>query len=173
MVLDPKDAKLFIAGYTSLLAKVHLLTGGKSRIELLEMLTSARGAVVADPSLIATAASSLEAEGKAVPEEVLTAVQSLRLRRWVYLRDTTKYSIFLDPEGEEAYAVLGLTDRLRDIVGGTGVILQTGLVHFQGRYVCDGLIAPVVWLGSNYRRSYSELFATLKKSGHFHVSSAA
>jgi hypothetical protein len=114
MVIDPKAARLFISGYTSLLAEVHRLSDGKPGMELFDMLAAARNAAVAEPSRIDTAASSLESAGLALPEEVLKAVQSLKLRRWIFLRDTTKYSVFMDPEGQEAYAVLGLTQRLRD-----------------------------------------------------------
>lgn len=169
MVIDPKDAQRFISGYTRILAEVHRLSHGKPGLDLLNMLAAARDTAIANPSLVDTAASNLESADVALPEEVFKAVQSLKLRDWIFLRDTTKYSVFIDPEGKEAYAVLGLTQRLRDIVGGTGVVLRTGVLHFQGSYVCDGIISRTVWLGTNYRREYSEMFAALKKSGGFHT----
>jgi hypothetical protein len=169
MVIDPEAAGQFISGYKNLLSEVHRLSGGKPGMELLNMLASAREAVVKEPSLIETAASNLDSAGHALPPDVLEAIRSLRLQRWVYLRDTTKYSIFMDMEGKDAYAVLGLTQRLRDIVGGTGIVLMTGIFHFHGAFVCDGIVSNVIWLGSNYRREYAATFASLKKSGHFHV----
>jgi hypothetical protein len=168
MVIDPKDAQIFIAGYKDLLTEVHRLAGGAPRMKLMEMLATARDAAVAEPTLIEAAASNLEAEGRRLPEDVLEAILSLKLRRWVFLRDTTKYSVFIDVDGKEAYAVLGLTERLRDIVGGTGVLLQTGVFPFQGAYVCDGIISGAVWLGANYKKEYSDILASLKKSGHFY-----
>lgn len=169
MVINPRDASQFISGYTILLAEVYRLSNGKPGLELLQLLATARDAVVADPSLIEAATLNLEFAGTALPEELLDAVQSLRVQRWVYLRDTTKYSVFIEPEGQEAYAVLGLTQPVRDIVGGTAVLLKTGVLHFKGAYVCDGLVTEVVWLGSNYRREYADTLAKLKKSGHFHT----
>jgi hypothetical protein len=168
MVIDPKEAQIFIAGYKALLTEVHRLAGGKTKMKLLEMLAAARDAAVAEPALIDTAVANLESEGRPLPEDVLEAIRSLKVRRWVFLRDTTKYSVFIDVDGKEAYAVLGLTERLRDIVGGTGVLLQTGVFLFQGAYVCDGIISGAVWLGANYRKSYSDTLAALKKSGHFY-----
>jgi hypothetical protein len=169
MIIDPIAAKLFISGYTQLLGEVHLLSNGKSPVELLDMLAAARDAVVADPSLIERAVSRLESADVAVPTEVVRAVQSLQLRRWIFLRDTTRYSIFMELEAQEAYAVLGLTQPVREIVGGTGCILQTGVVSFHGAYVCDGIVSSPIWLGANYRREYAALFTSLKKSGHFHM----
>ncbi len=168
MVINPKDAKQFINSYTSLLAEVHILSDGARKMELLEMLSAARDAVVANPLLLDLAALSLEGQGRPLPEDVLDAVRSLKVRQWIFLRDTTKYSIFIEPDGKEAYAVLGLTERLRDIVGGTGVVLRTGVVRFRGVYVCDGLVANPVWIGANYKREYSEILTSIKKSGRFY-----
>ncbi|HLK55572.1 MAG TPA: hypothetical protein VKU00_03360 [Chthonomonadaceae bacterium] len=169
MVINPKDAKQFISCYTKLLAEVHLLSNGERRVELLPMLAAARDAVVANPSLIEAAALSLEYAGDALPEELLHAVQSLMLKRWVYLRDTTKYSVFMDLDGQEAYAVLGLTQPIRELVGGTAVVLKIGVLHYKDAFICDGIVSEVIRLGTNYRREYADLFAKLKKSGHFHT----
>jgi hypothetical protein len=169
VVIDPQASKLFISGYSALLTEVHRISNGKSGMKRLDMLAGARDAAVADSSLFEMAALSLEAAGLAVPEEVLDAVQSLNLQYWVFLRDTTKYSIFIDVGGEEAYAVLGLTQRISDIVGGTGIFLRTGVIKFRGSYICDGLITKKVWLGANYKREYSDKLASIKKSGRFHT----
>ncbi len=169
MKIAPQDAALFISGYKDLLVEVYRLSDGDPGLKILDRLSSARDAAVAEPALIDTAAANLEADGRPLPDGVMMAVQSLDLRRWVYLRDTTKYSIFVDVEGKDAYAVLGLTQRLRDVVGGAGVLLRTGVLHYQGTFICDGIVSGPVWLGANYRREYSARLASLKKSGRFHV----
>jgi hypothetical protein len=150
---------------------VHRLSNGEAGLKLLEMLDSARDVTIASPSIIDVAASELERKGSPVPLEVVCAIKSLQLNQWVYLRDTTTYSVFLDPSGKDAYAVLGLTDRLRDILGGSGVSVRTGLVEYSGRVVCDGIVSNLVWLGSNYRKEFSANLAELKKEGKFHKSS--
>jgi hypothetical protein len=48
-------------------------------------------------------------------------------------------------------------------------MLQTALVRYRGRFVCDGVISgSLLWLGPNYRRDYAELLKTLKATGAFH-----
>ena len=64
----------------------------------------------------------------------------------------------MDAETKRAFAVLGLTDRLRDIVGGSGVVLETGLVCYRGRFVCDGLVYKKLWVGPNYKKTSTQPF---------------
>ena len=169
MVIDPASAAHFIAGYKSLLSEVHRQSGGKAGMEVLEMLASAREAMNANPTLMNAAATSLEASGQAVPPDVLKASSSLRLKQWIFLRDTTANSIFIEPEGTEAYAVLGLTNRIRDIVGGSAVAIKTGVVEYRGRYVCDGIVESLVWLGSNLKKEFNATLSRVKKQGRLHV----
>jgi hypothetical protein len=169
MVIDPQSAQIFINGYSKLLAEVHRLSKGNSSMSLLEILADARKVIIASPSIIGEAALSLERKSSSVPQEVISAIKSLQLKQWVYLRDTTRYSVFLDPSGRDAYAVLGLMNRVRDLLGGSGVSFQTGIVDFAGHFVCDGVVSSPVWLGANYRRDFSAHLAILKKEGKFHA----
>ena len=134
-----------------------------------EMLAAAREAVDANPALIGAAATSLEANGHAVPHDVLHAVETLRFKQWVFLRDTTTHSVFIEPDGNEAYAVLGLTDRIRNILGGSAVAIKAGVVEYRGRYVCDGIVGNPIWLGSNLKKEFNAALSHLKKKGRFHV----
>ena len=94
----------------------------------------------------------------------------MQLKKWIFLRDTKRYSLFVDPNGEAAYGVLGLTQRIRDIVGGSGVMLETALVPYRGHFVCDGVVSEVLWLGLNCRKDFAALFSKLKKNGAFYTS---
>jgi len=170
MVIDPQSAKIFINGYSKLLAEVHRLSNGKAIMPLLEMLADAREVIMVSPSIIESAASSLERKESPVPLEVIAAIKSLQLKEWVYLRDTTRYSVFLELSGKDAYAVLGLTNRVRDLLGGSGVSFRTGVIKFADHFVCDGIVSNPVWLGANCRRDFSANLTKLKKEGKFHVS---
>ena len=170
MVIDAQAAQTFILGYSKLLAEVHRLSNGKAGLELLNMLAAAREVIAASPSIIESAAAELERKESPVLLEVIAAIKSLQLKQWTYLRDTTRYSVFLEPSGKDAYAVLGLTNRLRDILGSSGVSLRTGMVEFGGRFVCDGIVSNPVWLGPNYRKEFSADLAGCKQAGRFHVS---
>lgn len=169
MVIAPLAAETFIRGYSSLLAEVHRLSNGEAGLELLKMLATARDITIATPSIIESAASRLEDRGSPVHPDVIYAIQSLQLKQWVYLRDTKTCSVFLEPTGNAAYAVLSLTNRLRDILGGSGVSFRTGLVEYSGRFVCNGILSSPVWLGPNYRKDFSARLAVLKKEGNFHI----
>ena len=114
------------------------------------MLAAARKALEESPVLLDGATRTLEQHGEAVPPEMLHAILSIRLRYWVYLRDTRSHSIFISADEREAFGVLGLTNRIRDILGSSAVAFRTGVVEFRGRYVCDGILKNHVWLGASY-----------------------
>ena len=79
------------------------------------------------------------------------------------------HSIFMDAETKRAFGVLGLTERLRDVVGGSGVFLKAGLVRYQGRFVCDGVVTRTLWLGPSYKKSFNAAFLEMKAEGRFYV----
>jgi hypothetical protein len=167
MVLEPALASQFIRGYTMLLLEI----GGQDHQDqvLLHRLAAARILLVNNPKLLDLAVESLTQKSVEVDTKVVVALRSLRLKKWVYLRDTRSYSVFIDDESEEAFAVSGLNDRLRDIVGDSGAFLEIGLLPFAGRFVCDGIITQVVWLGRGIRGELNETFAEIKAAGRFYV----
>jgi hypothetical protein len=169
MVINPTSAARFISGYKSLLSEIHRLAGEEHSERTLDMLAAARERISLNPPLIKEAAAALEAGGHSITPDVLSAIKTLHLRQWIFLRDTSRYSIFVDPKEHEAYGVLGLTDRIRDILGGSAAAFNAGIVEYCGRYVCDGIIANHVWLGPNYKKEFSSLFAKLKKNGRMYL----
>lgn len=169
MQLAPADAQRFIHAYKLLMLEVlgeqeDCISGG-----VVPLLAKARSKLVGKPALLRQAIVQLEARNTRLDREVVTAIEGLEVRQWVYLRDTRLHSIMIDLSAERAFGVLGLTQRIRDLVGGTGLIMEAGLVRYCGRYVCDGIISQVVWLGPGYRRSWNETFKEIKASGRFHV----
>jgi hypothetical protein len=169
MVIDPQSANLFISEYKRALTEAHRLAGGPPSPSTLQVLASARRSTQESTELLDKAILSLEAYGAALPPEVLRAIRSLRVRQWIYLRDTASYSIFIAPEEREAFAVLGLTNRVRDILGRSAVAFRAGVVEFRGRYVCDGILENHVWIGANYKREFSAMLAELKDAGRMYV----
>jgi hypothetical protein len=168
MILDAEDAQRFIRWYSLLL----LATRGEPVADegnLVEKLMQGRAKLMKEPALLLDAKAQLAARFAEVDFEVVAAVESLEVGRWVYLRDSKLHSIFIDQAGGRAVGVVGLTDRLRTLLGGSGVYLETGVVRYCGRFVCDGLIGSVVWLGSNYRKSFNERYRELKSAGRFYL----
>jgi len=174
MLLDPAAAEAFITGYSRVLRRVagDVDDRGAGR-GMLKVLAQARHRVKQNPALLEQAVAELQASVQPLDEEVLCAIRTLRVDDWVYLRDTKNYSVFIQRSGEFALGVLALTQRMRDIVGGSGVVIEAGVVEYRGRFVCDGLVSRVVHLGPSYRRSFDAAYRALRARGRFEVGGEA
>jgi hypothetical protein len=168
MILDSLSASKFIEGYKSLLLEIDDTTPDTGKSKLVKRLVAARARLSKNPSLIEEALAGLKSKTVTVDPEVIRAVKSLQVEKWVFLRDTKVHSIFVHPSERRAYGVLGLNDRIRDIVGGSGLVMETGLVQYMGRFICDGLVLAVVWLGKNYRSDFNREFQAIKSEGRFY-----
>jgi hypothetical protein len=169
MVLEPPSAAQFIQGYKTLLLEIELEVSGSGARPIVEKLVAARKQLHQDCSLLKTALDRLKAKNFDMSPAVIEAVEDLQLEQWIYLRDTKRYSIFIHPKGHCAFGVVGLTDPIRHLVGSSGVVMETGLARYCGRFVCDGLVSGVIVLGPNYRKSYARRYSSLKADGHFYV----
>ena len=169
MVLDPHEAAQFIDGYKALLLAIDAQVSGRDSRRVLEKLVAARERLSKDRSLLKEALARVKKKKPGISPDVIRAVEGLQIEKWIYLRDTTRYSVFIHPKERAAFGVVGLTDRIRDVVGCSGVIMETGLARYRGRFVCDGLAAGAVLLGPNYRKSFADLYRALKSEGSFHV----
>lgn len=173
MYLAPADAQRFIQVYKLLMLEVLGEQEDRNTGSVVPLLAQARAKFIGEPALLRHAIDQLDARNVRLDPEVVTTIEGLEVRQWVYLRDTKLHSIMIDLTADRAFGVLGLTQGIREIVGGTGVIIETGLVPYRGQYVCDGIISQAVWLGPGYRRSWSETFKEIKASGQFHVKADA
>lgn len=174
MVIEPSAAHHFIAGYQCLLALVDAQSTQPSGLTGMNLLVHSRRIIADDPARLDAALNALAEKGEALADDVRAAVQSLQLKQWVYLRDTTQYSVFIDPALEKAYAVLGLTQPLKQVIGGSGASIHTGVMAYRGQYVCDGLFSgQLVWLGAGYKTSFSENLADIKKRQNFYKTPTA
>ncbi len=167
MILDERSAAIFINGYRQLLLEICGPIGAS--FKLLERLVEGRRKLKSDGSLLDGALSRIRSQAQSVDEAVVAAAASLQVNSWVYLRDTRRYSVFLDPAGEVAYGTLGITEPIKELVGGAGALIETGLLFFDGRIVCDGLVSSLVWIGPSYRRSYNEAVSNIRSAGNFYT----
>lgn len=170
MVIAKHEASAFIHGYTLLM--LEIFGPAESGRDLLELLSAARTMYLENPSLLDDALRSLDKKAMSVSGDVVSAIRSLEVKQWIYLKDTKSHSIFIDPSGEIAYGVQGLTERVRNIIGSSGAMVETGVVRYLGRYVTDGIVSSVVWLGPNYKKEFSSVLAGLREAGKFHTSYA-
>ncbi|SEI38383.1 hypothetical protein SAMN04244579_00145 [Azotobacter beijerinckii] len=167
MIVGEAEALAFIEGYKHLMLEVLGPEEAGDGRDIRTLLAAGRKRYLADPSRLERALEGLAGKSITVPPEVLAAVRSLEVKAWVYLRDTRAYSIFIDPDGQAAYGVLGLTQRLRDILGDSGAVVETGLMCYGGRYVTDALVTRVAWLGRGYRQEFTTRLGELRAQGKF------
>jgi hypothetical protein len=170
VIIDAEAAAAFIRGYSQIMADIFGPVPEGGKMPLVDVVAGGRGKYIEDRALLETALAALARRSIDVPRDVAAAVRGLDVKQWVFLKDTRRHSVFIDPKGHAAYAVLGLTDRIRELIGGSGAIIETGLMRYRGRYVCDGIVTGVVWLGANYKRAFAELLAELKVRRAFYTS---
>jgi len=167
MVLDPVTAAHFIEAYKKLLLEIE--EGIDPDLHLHAQLIAARQKLSDAPDLLQPALARLHERGEPIADDVAEAVAGMQAGRWLYLRDTRSHSIFIEPHTEVAYGVLGLTQRLKEMTGESGVWTKTALLPFRGKVICDGLIANPVWLGADYKRSANELLVQIRAAGRFRL----
>jgi hypothetical protein len=167
MILERAEAAAFINGYQATLLMLAERREFTSREDFLAGLLDGRRELAERPASIEVALDKLNDLGTHIDSRIVQAITTLRLRNWIYLRDTRYFSIFLDSESDSAFAVVGLTDRIRDVLGGSGVYLETGVVEYAGQFVCDGLFNSLAHLGPNYRQSFNESYRTIRQAGRF------
>lgn len=165
MKIALSDAQAFISTYQVVLATISGKAGKDETVQA--QLVRGRMALLKNPALLEDSIAALKNSGRVLDEDVLSAMRQMRVEQWVYLRDTRSHSIFMSMEGDEAYGVLGLTQRLRDITGESGAVIDTALLPFKGRLICDALMANLVWIGSNYRRDFNDDLKRLKAEQRF------
>jgi len=103
-----------------------------------------------------------------VDETVVAAAASLQVESWVYLRDTRRYSIFMAQAGTHAYGAVGITDSIKELLGGSGALVETGLLLYDGRIICDGLISPLSWIGPAHKKDFNEALSKIR-AGRFYT----
>jgi hypothetical protein len=173
MLLPREQALRFINGYKPALLRVLKNAGTTSTGSINDDLAAARTLIVEDRNLLEVALTDLANEGAPVDPEVASAMRSIKVGIWLYLKHTKTFAVFLDKEAREAYAVRALTTPLNELLDEPPFALETGVFEFQGLFVCDGLALNPVALGPGYRSQLKAVYSQLRKTGHFHARAEA
>ena len=173
MLLPREQALRFINGYKPALLRVLKNTSTASTGSINDDLAAARTLIVEDRNLLEIALTDLASEGAPVDPEVVSAMRSIKVGIWLYLKHTKTFAVFLDKEAKEAYAVRALTTPLNELLDEPPFALETGVFAFQGLFVCDGLALNPVALGPGYRSQLKAVYSQLRRSGHFHARAEA
>ncbi len=168
MLIDPDIANRFMQEYKRFLLAIYEPDAelGESP-RTVEKLHSARKRFIANRGLLDEYLKTLEDGVEPIDREIMLALRSIEYSRWVYVRDLKNYSIFLKDGGGCGYGVLSLMDEIAALTGGPGVVLEAGVFAIDDHYVCDGLIANLIHLGSNMRKSCNKLYNELREAGKF------
>jgi len=173
MLIPYAEAMRFIGGYKSVFLVVLTAAGEKRTLEVINDLARARSYVSDHPEALIEAIERVKNRGEPLTDPVESALRSLKIGRWFYLRHTTQYALLLDERSQHAYAVKALTDPLHEITGGKAVIFEAGLVEYGDQYVCDGIILGPVYLGAGIMKNLKEAYRRIKAEGRFHLKVAA
>jgi hypothetical protein len=84
---------------------------------------------------------------------------------FVAFKHTKNHTIFLPlKDAQIAYAVNSLTSDLGEMLD-TPVVINTVLLPFRGKILCDGLIKIGTFIGRNMQASINDEYKKLKKAG--------
>ena len=122
------------------MVEVCVATDKRKKRELLQTLAEGREKCLKNAALLGKAKSALEARREPINAEAYRAIASMQFKRWIFLKDTKAYSVFLDPTGEAAYAVLGLTDRIQ-----TSLVIQVRSLKLRWSDIAVVLYATVLF----------------------------
>jgi hypothetical protein len=119
-------------------------------VKLLERLVEGRKKLMSDVSLLDDALSRIHAQAQYVDETVLAAATSLQVKSWVYLRDTRRHSIFVEPGGDtclrcrwhdKSHQRVG---RRRRRAGRDGIAAIQGVRRLRRTYILVGVDRTLV-----------------------------
>jgi hypothetical protein len=128
-----------------------------------------REALYADPKLLEQFVSANPAR---LPPDELHIVQSWRrfvAGEFYIFRFLKRYTVFISAgKTAQVYGVLGLYDRLEDVVGDfpLPVLVKAVLLPFKGRIIYDGVFMPYsVMFGPGIRGDLNEIYQRAKQNG--------
>jgi hypothetical protein len=173
MLLPRESALRFIEGYKAILLRLLADAGLPRTRSITDDLAAARSHAKDVPALIERAIDALQLEGSEVEPAVASAVRSMKVDQWVYLRHTKTFAVFIDKKVENAYEVRALTTPLNELLDEPPFAMEMGLFEYEGLFVCDGLALNPVALGPGYKAQLKAAYTAMRKAGRVHARAAA
>ncbi|MDO8302519.1 MAG: hypothetical protein Q7T18_04680 [Sedimentisphaerales bacterium] len=153
MLIDSAMANEFLASYKSVLAEVN---GGKKPKNVNEF-GKCQKRLYSNSAQIA--------EYKSVDEDFRIALSKAIYGQFIFLKKYKSWYAFQHVKTGRYFAALGLTSPIEEMVEDFSII-ETALVPFKGRIVCDGLIVNNnVLLGKNMMTNCRNGYLQAKQSG--------
>lgn len=176
MLLPPEEASLFLSLYSALIGFVAgRLRGIGPIVDLGSFLSASREAKARARDTLFDRLSLIDAFVEENPggfreQELSHATQWEHFVRGDFFveRDLKDYTVFLSRESPpKAYAVLGLTDEIVELIPYPLPTLIRGvLLPWKGRILCDGLFSVYgITFGGSIRRELKESYRQAKALG--------
>ncbi|MEI6424893.1 MAG: hypothetical protein WCP55_21945 [Lentisphaerota bacterium] len=105
------------------------------------------------------------ADVKDYDKEMLDVIRKIRYDRFIYLKDTSSYSIVMESDYSRIYKCHGLNDGLQTLISQDYASFECGLVKYDNKIFINGLVCDWIYLGINFKNEVNARFEILKKSG--------
>ena len=161
MILSPEHAQEFLTLYKPLLQFIFLKEF-REEVKSLENYIEARDILFEDTNVVNEFISSEENINKKI---ILKNIQNGIKGTFIYLKTLKRHSLLLSSSSNLIYCVLGITDSIEQLIPDKFSIIDTAILNFGNKIICDGLIRHHnVTIGKNMRKDISLKYKLVREN---------
>ena len=161
MILSPEHAQEFLNLYKPLLQFIFLKEF-REEVKSLENYIEARDILFEDTNVVNEFISSEENINKKI---ILKNIQNGIKETFIYLKTLKRHSLLLSSSSNLIYCVLGITDAIEQLIPDKFSIIDTAILNFGNKIICDGLIRHHnVTIGKNMRKDISLKYKLVREN---------
>jgi hypothetical protein len=163
MILSPEHAQEFLNLYKPLLQFIFLKEF-REEVKSLENYIEARDILFEDTNVVNEFISSEENINKN-KKIILKNIQNGIKETFIYLKTLKRHSLLLSSSSNLIYCVLGITDAIEQLIPDKFSIIDTAILNFGNKIICDGLIRHHnVTIGKNMRKDISLKYKLVREN---------
>ena len=163
MILSPEHAQEFLNLYKPLLQFIFLKEF-REEVKSLENYIEARDILFEDTNVVNEFISSEENINKN-KKIILKNIQNGIKETFIYLKTLKRHSLLLSSSSNLIYCVLGITDSIEQLIPDKFSIIDTAILNFGNKIICDGLIRHHnVTIGKNMRKDISLKYKLVREN---------
>ena len=163
MILSPEHAQEFLNLYKPLLQFIFLKEF-REEVKSLENYIEARDILFEDTNVVNEFILSQENINKN-KEIILKNIQNGIKGTFIYLKTLKRHSLLLSSSSNLIYCVLGITDSIEQLIPDKFSIIDTAILNFGNKIICDGLIRHHnVTIGKNMRKDINFQYKLVREN---------
>ena len=163
MILSPEHAQEFLTLYKPLLQFIFLKEF-REEVKSLENYIEARDILFEDTNVVNEFISSEENINKN-KKIILKNIQNGIKETFIYLKTLKRHSLLLSSSSNLIYCVLGITDSIEQLIPDKFSIIDTAILNFGNKIICDGLIRHHnVTIGKNMRKDINLQYKLVREN---------